>query len=83
METQVLTEEEISKIQNLKQEFADLKEILGNIEVQLLNLKLQKSNLKEQLQSLLTQEVNLTQELEKKYGRGTISLETKEFFPTS
>jgi len=81
MEKKVLTQEEIDKIKNLKQQFEDLTINAGNIEIQIINLQLQKDQIKSNLQQLQQQEKVIAQELEKKYGDGTISLESGEFLP--
>jgi len=81
MEKKVLTQEEISKIKKLKQQFEDLTTTAGNVEIQIMNLQLQKDQIKSNLQQLQQQEKVIAQELEKKYGDGTISLESGEFLP--
>ena len=81
MEKKVLTQEEIDKIKKLKDQFEDLTITAGNIEIQIMNLQLQKDQIKSNLQQLQQQEKVIAQELEKKYGDGTISLESGEFLP--
>ena len=81
MEKKVLTQEEISKIKKLKQQFEDLTITAGNVEIQIMNLQLQKDQIKSNLQQLQQQEKVIAQELEEKYGDGTISLESGEFLP--
>ena len=81
MEKKVLTQEEIDKIKKLKEQFEDLTVVAGNIEIQIINLQLQKDQIKSNLQQLQQQEKVVAQELEKKYGDGTISLESGEFLP--
>jgi len=81
MEKKVLTQEEIDKIKKLKEQFEDLTIVAGNIEIQIINLQLQKDQIKLNLQQLQQQEKVVAQELEKKYGDGTISLESGEFLP--
>jgi predicted nucleic acid-binding Zn-ribbon protein len=81
MEKKVLTQEEIEKIKNLKQQFEDLTGVAGNVEIQIMNLQLQKDQIKSNLQQLQEQEKVIAQELEEKYGDGTISLESGEFLP--
>jgi len=82
MEKKVLTEEEFGKISQLRENFSNLNVVAGNIEVQIMSLELEKENIKSTLKSLQQQEQVLVKELEEKYGKGTISLETKEFLPT-
>jgi stress response protein YsnF len=81
MEKQVLTEEEINNIKELKQQFKDLTDVIGNTEVQIMNLQIRKEQLKFNLQQIQQQELVLAKELEDKYGEGTISLESGEFLP--
>jgi len=81
MEKKVLTQEEIDKIKKLKDQFEDLTINAGNVEIQIMNLQLQKDQIKSNLQQLQQQEKVIAQELEEKYGDGTISLESGEFLP--
>ena len=81
MEKKVLTQEEIDKIKKLKEQFEDLTGVAGNVEIQIMNLQLQKDQIKSNLQQLQEQEKVIAQELEEKYGDGTISLESGEFLP--
>jgi stress response protein YsnF len=83
MEKQVLTQEEIQKVTNLRQQFNELVNVMGNIEVQIMDLQLKKEQLKSSLQNLQQQEIAIAQELEDKYGQGSISLETGEFLPSN
>jgi hypothetical protein len=83
MEKQVLTQEEIQKITNLRQQFNELVNVIGNIEVQIMDLQLKKENLKSSFQQLQEQELIVAKELEEKYGQGTISIETGEFLPSN
>ena len=46
MEKKVLTEDEISNIKALKEQFKKLTEIIGETEVQIMNLKFRKEQLK-------------------------------------
>ena len=79
MEKKVLTQEEIDKIKKLKEQFEDLTINAGNVEIQIMNLQFQKDQIKSNLQQLQQQEKVIAQELEEKYGDGTISLESGEF----
>ena len=81
MEKKVLTQEEIDKIKKIKDQFEDLTINAGNIEIQIMNLQLQKDQMKSNFQQLQQQEKVIAQELEEKYGDGTISLESGEFLP--
>lgn len=82
MTNQVLTQDEINKVKELREQFFNLANAVGNTEIQMMNLELQKEQLKQTLQQLQQQEEVFVKELEGKYGKGTISLETGEFIPT-
>lgn len=77
-----LTDQEIKKVNDLKVDFNQITQALGSVEIQLINLELQKEQLKVEVVRVQKEEVELAKELEKKYGSGTISLETGEFSPT-
>jgi frataxin-like iron-binding protein CyaY len=81
MEKQVLTQEEINQIKDLKVQFSQITDAVGEVEIQKMNLEIKRENLKQILINLQEQEIKLAQELEQKYGQGTISLETGEFIP--
>ena len=82
-EKKVLTEEEVNKLKELRERFINLTNVVGNTEVQIMNLELEKEQLKLALQQLQQQEQVLAKELEEKYGKGSISLESGEFLPTN
>jgi chromosome segregation ATPase len=81
-EKKVLLEEEINKITSLRKKYTDLTEVVGNVEMQIMSLKIQKEKIKGDLANLQNQEAVLAKELEEKYGKGSISLESREFLPT-
>jgi stress response protein YsnF len=83
MEKQVLTQEEIQKLTELKSQFNELVNVVGNVEIQIMDLQLKKEQLKSSLQNLQQQEISIAKELEDKYGQGSISLETGEFLPSN
>jgi stress response protein YsnF len=83
MEKQVLSQEEIQKLTELKSQFNELVNVVGNVEIQIMDLQLKKEQLKSSLQSLQQQEISIAKELEDKYGQGSISLETGEFLPSN
>jgi len=83
MEKQVLTQEEIQKLTELKSQFNELVNVVGNVEIQIMDLQLKKEQLKSNLQNLQQQEISIAKELEDKYGQGSISLETGEFLPSN
>lgn len=81
-EKKVLLEEEINEITSLRKKYTDLVEVVGNIEMQIMTLNIQKDKIKEDLKILQNQEAVLAKKLEEKYGKGSISLESREFLPT-
>jgi stress response protein YsnF len=83
MEKQVLSQEEIQKLTELKSQFNELVNVVGNVEIQIMDLQLKKEQLKSSLQNLQQQEIAIAKELEDKYGQGSISLETGEFLPSN
>ena len=82
MEKKVLTQEEVSELKGLKQQYRDLTEATGVIEIQKITIELKKEQIKEKLKSLQQEEIKLARKLEEKYGNGEISLETGEFLPS-
>ena len=81
MEKKVLTKDEVSSLKDLKQQYRDLTETTGVIEMQIISLEIKKEQIKEKLKSLQQKEIKLAKELEEKYGNGEISLESGEFLP--
>lgn len=76
-----LTEEEVSKLKELKNEFQQLTNVVGNLEIQIMDYELKKEQMKISLNNLQQKEFILAKELNEKYGEGSISLETGEFLP--
>jgi|TARA_R110000803_G_scaffold69629_1_gene132065 enoyl-[acyl-carrier-protein] reductase (NADH) len=83
MEKKVLSEEEINKLKDLKSRFKQLTDVVGETEVQIMNLEFTKNNLKQQFINIQQEEVKLAKELEEKYGKGSISLDSGEFLPSN
>ena len=75
----VLTKEEIEKLTSLQQQQNDLIYGLGQIEYQLTYSKKQKTIIQQQLDDLEVSQTKVAQEIEKKYGQGTVNLENGEF----
>ena len=78
MSKKVLTQDEISSLKKLKTDFINITTKIGEVEISLMNLKRGK---KETLLKIQDEEKVLANSLEKKYGQGSISLETGEFLP--
>jgi stress response protein YsnF len=83
MNKKVLTEEEINNLKDLKKQFKELTDVVGETEIQMMNFQIRKEQLKINLQQLQQKEVTLAKGLEEKYGDGTISLNSGEFLPNT
>ena len=81
--SKVLTEIEIKDVKKIKENFQILVGQVGEVEVGIMNLKTRKKELEEELNSIQLEEIKIAKELEEKYGKGNISLETGEFTPLS
>lgn len=89
MENEIkFTEEELQSIKSLQDESTQIVMEFGQIELALLNnanqlkaLESEKSRLQERYQSLTSQEQQLVQELNTKYGSGTVDIESGVFIP--
>tara|TARA_B110000459_G_C16487346_1_gene437160 strand:+ start:699 stop:953 length:255 start_codon:yes stop_codon:yes gene_type:complete len=81
--SKVLTEEEIKDVKKIKEDFQILVGQVGEVEVGIMNLKARKKELEKELNNIQLEEIKIAKELEKKYGKGNISLETGEFTPLS
>jgi hypothetical protein len=79
METKKLTQEELQQISSLRQEFDLLVGNLGLTEFQMLELEIQKNEIKKQIIDIKSKETQILNDLNQKYGDGSISLETGEF----
>jgi len=81
--SKVLTEEEIKNVKKIKEDFQILVGQVGEVEVGIMNLKARKKELEGELNNIQLEEIKIAKELEEKYGKGNISLETGEFTPLS
>jgi len=79
MENIKLTEDELQKIKDLREQFGILTTNVGVTEVQIMELNTYKESLKVKVAELRKQEQEIYEELSAKYGNGTISLESGEF----
>ena len=75
----VLTKEEIETLSQLQQQQNDLIFGLGQTEYQMSFLNKQRDNINQQLETLEQTQMQSSQELEQKYGQGSINLESGEF----
>lgn len=78
METKVLEQEEIQSIKDLQVKREQLMADFGFIEMRIQELELQKENLINLLVEVRNSEATLSNELQSKYGNGTIDLEKGE-----
>ena len=87
-ETQKFTKEEIDQIQSLRETNAQKINEFGQIELELLLARQRydavteaKTKLIEEYKNLQDEEQNFVQELNKKYGAGTVDIANGEFTP--
>jgi hypothetical protein len=78
METKVLEQEEIQSIKDLQTKREQLMADFGFIEMRIQELELQKENLINALVEVRNSEATLSNELQAKYGNGTIDLDKGE-----
>jgi hypothetical protein len=74
----ILTQEELSKLQELDSKRGQLIEQFGIIEINIQDLELQKEKLIDELSNLKADELELGGLLQQKYGNGNINLSTGE-----
>ena len=77
--TQVLSKEEVENLTSLQKQQNDLVYGLGQVEYQLIYFTKQKNLIQQQLEALESNQTTTAQEREKKYGQGTVNLESGEF----
>ncbi len=75
----VLTKEEIESLTSLQQQQNDLIFNLGQTEYQLEFFENRKKEIYQQLGALEGKQTETAQEIEKKYGQGSVNLENGEF----
>ena len=76
-----LTKEELQGIYDLQQRQALLKEELAALGQAKLNIKLREAQVEKYFSVNIDLEKAITKEIEEKYGKGNIDLETGEFTP--
>ena len=77
----VLSEKEINNIKSVREDFQILIGKVGDVEISIMNFNKRKKELEEELSIIQGREKKIALELEKKYGKGNISIETGEFTP--
>ena len=78
-EEKVLSQEEIDNIKKVRENYQILIENVGEVEIAVMNLNTKKKNYAKELEKIQQKEKEIAEELEKKYGKGNISLDTGEF----
>ena len=81
MENKKLTQEEVAQIKNIQDRMQAVQTELGQLELAKLDLDNRRKNVENYLQETRDTEADLVKELEEKYGKGTINLDTEEFVP--
>ena len=79
MEKTVLSKEEIENLSSLQQQQDTFIIQLGQIEYQKNLLDKQQHITKQQIESFENEQIQLAKQLEEKYGKGTVNLESGEF----
>lgn len=74
-----ITDEELKKISDLKQEISQLIYALGELQYQRLNLDQIETQLKDKAKQVKVQETQVLNDLKEKYGNVSINIETGEF----
>ena len=82
IKTVKLTESEIKDLENIRFTFSELTRTIGENEINITGLQGKKVELIENLNKLREKQNDVVKELEDKYGKGKISLDTNEFTPT-
>ena len=79
--SKVLTKKEIENIKEVRESFQLLVNNVGDVEIAIMNLNKRKKEFEKELELIQEKETKIAIDLEKKYGKGNISLETGEFTP--
>ena len=82
MEKTVLAKEEIDNLSSLQNQQDNFVIQLGQIEYQKNLLNQQKQKINQQIESFEQNQIQLAKQLEEKYGKGTVNLESGEFIKT-
>lgn len=82
MKIEKLTEQELNSIKEVQNKRSVLVEKFGVIELNIQDLTIKKQEVLEELKNLLIDETTISQELQAKYGLGTINVDSGEFIGT-
>ena len=83
MEKTFLSKEEISELKSIQEKESEIISQLGQIEYQILNLTTQKQFIIDKSKELSKQRSLAAQNLQDKYGEGSIDLDSGEFIKNS
>ena len=83
MEKTFLSKEEISELKSIQEKESEIISQLGQIEYQILNLTTQKQFIIDKSKELFKQRSLAAQNLQDKYGEGSIDLDSGEFIKNS
>lgn len=83
MEKTFLSKEEISELKSIQEKESEVISQLGQIEYQILNLTTQKQFIIDKSKELSKQRSLAAQNLQDKYGEGSIDLDSGEFIKNS
>ena len=75
------TDEELKKLQDVKQTYERLTINLGQLGMQRINLEMQEKALKDNLDKLMETERELAKTFSTKYGQGQLDINTGKFTP--
>ena len=75
------TDEELKKLQDVKQTYERLTINLGQLGMQRINLEMQEKALKDRLDKLMETERELAKTFSTKYGQGQLDINTGKFTP--
>lgn len=81
MKSKKLSEEQLTKITSIQQNYQSLSLELGSIELLKINTEKRRELAEDYLNNLQQQEREIAEELEKELGKGSINLELGEFTP--
>jgi hypothetical protein len=73
-----LTNDELSRINLIKQDALDIAATLGELEFERISIELKIENQKENVKNLKKREAEMLDEIKSKYGNVTINIETGE-----
>jgi predicted phage-related endonuclease len=79
MEKTVLSKEEINQLSSLQQQQDNFVIQLGQVEYQINQLEQQKKDIKQNIRNFEKNQFELGNQLQGKYGQGTVNLESGEF----